>query len=161
MGILSSGGKGNSRSQTSSTTTTNTTNSTINTVDNRAVQGDNAVIGGNVTVNSGEASRVSVQQTDLGAVQAGLDIALESLSGIQSATNRVLDFGTNVLSTGESLTKKVIDSNNSTIGAAYSLAQGARQSETSGAINNFLKYAAIIAGIAIAGWALVKTKGKI
>lgn len=156
MGFLSSGGKGNSRAQTSSSTTTNTTNSTINTVDNRAVQGDNATIGGNVTVNSGEASQISVQQTDLGAIGAGLDIALESLASIQSATGRALDFGERALQTGASLTNKVIDSNNSTIGQAYSLAQGARQSETSGAINNLTKYLFWIAIAGVGAFALVR-----
>lgn len=141
---MSSGGKGNSRSQTASSTTTNTTSSTINTVDNRAVQGDNATVGGNVTVNSGESSQVSVTMTDLGAISKGLDVALESIAGIQSATSGAVEANKSIAS--------------DSIAQAYGLANEARQSETSGAINNFLKFAAIIAVVGIIAYAVVKTK---
>lgn len=141
---MSSGGKGNSRAQTSSTTTTNTDQTTINTVDNRAVQGDNALIGGNVTVNSGEASQISVQQTDLGAIGAGLDIALESLGVIQSATSGSIAAVRSVA--------------NDSIDKAYGLANQARQSETSGAINSLTKYLFWIALAGVAAYAFVKLK---
>jgi hypothetical protein len=162
MGFLSSGGKGNSRAQTSSSTTTNTESTTINTVDNRAVQGDNATVGGNVTVNSGEASSVNVQQTDLGAIGAGLDIALESLGSIQSATSGAFglvgDLTKKVLDASQSNTSRVLASNDSTISSAYSLANQARQSETSGAINNLTKYLLWIALAGIAAFVLVRQK---
>ena len=139
MGLFSSAGKGNSNSQTASTTNTSNTSTTINTVDNRAVQGDGAAIGGNVTVSSNEGS-LNISTTDQGAVQAGLDLALESLGTIQ-----------NLAAAHES-------SNRDTIYNAFSLADKARQSETSNAIQSTLKYGAIIAAIALIAWAYTKTR---
>ncbi len=139
-----SGGKGNSQKQTQTTSETTAIDTTTNTVDNRAVQGNNATIGGNVTVNSGEASQVSIQTTDLGAISRGLDIALESIQGIQTST-------ANSTAALQSVTSDSIQQ-------AYGLANEARQSETSAALNNFLKYGAIIAVIGVIAWAVVKTK---
>jgi len=127
-------GKGNSKANTSSQTTTNTTQSTINTVDNRAIQGDNAIVGGNVTLNTGEASQVSVTSTDLGAIKGGLDLAFESIRHIQEAT------------AGSNAAVKSVASDS--IAQAYGLANEARQSETSGAINSLTKY---LFWIALAG----------
>jgi len=138
---MSSGGKGNSRANTQSQTTTNTSQTTVNTVDNRAVQGDNARIGGNVTVNPGDApiGSLNISTTDQGAVQAGLDIALESLSGLRSQTNATQSIASD------------------SIAQAYGLANEARQSETSGAINNFLKYGTWVALAALVAWAIIST----
>jgi hypothetical protein len=138
-------GKGNSHAQTSASTTT--TQNTINTVDNRAVQGDFAAIGGNVTVNTGESSQIkslNISTTDQGAVRAGLDIALQSLGGLRDIVGNTLRANSSVAS--------------DSIAQAYGLANEARQSETSGAINNFLKYGAVILVIGIIAYAVVKTK---
>jgi len=139
---MSSGGKGNSRAQTSSSTTTNTSQTTVNTVDNRAVQGDNARIGGNVTVNPGDSpiGTLNISTTDQGAVQAGLDIALESLQGLFRQTNATQSIASDSIS------------------QAYGLANEARQSETSGAINNFLKYGTWVALAALVAWAVVRSR---
>jgi len=141
---MSSGGKGNSKSRTDATTNTSTTQSTINTVDNRAVQGDNAVIGGNVTVNPGESSQVSINMTDLGAIKGGVDLALESLGFAKSTNSASIDALKSVTS--------------DSIAQAYGLANEARQSETSGAINNLTKYLFWIAVAGVIAWAVVKTK---
>lgn len=146
-----SGGKGNSKSNTSASTSTSTSQETINTVDNRAVQGDNAVIGGNVTVNSGEASQVDVTMTDLGAIKGGIDLALESLGFASVVNNSALDSAGRA---NESVKSVASDS----IRQAYDLAQEARQSETSGAINNLTKYVMWIALAGIVAWAVVKSK---
>ncbi len=139
---MSSGGKGNSRANTQSTTTTNTSQTTVNTVDNRAVQGDNARIGGNVTVNPGDSpiGTLNISTTDQGAIQAGLDIALESLGGLQRQTNATQSIASD------------------SIAQAYGLANSARQSETSGAINNFLKYGTWVALAALIVWGVVSSR---
>lgn len=139
---MSSGGKGSSQSKTQSQTSTQTETSTVNTVDNRIVDGNDARIGGNVSVNSGDnhSGTINVSTTDQGAVQAGLDLALESL-GFASSTQA-------------GIKSVAADS----ISQAYDLAQEARQSETSGAINKFAKYAAIIAVIGIVAYAFTRSK---
>jgi len=144
---VKSGGIGNSTPQTTNNTSTRTVDNTINTVDNRNVQGDNAAIGGNVTVNAGEASQIkslNISTTDQGAVHAGLDIALASLGGVGELTQNALASNASIAS--------------DSISQAYGLANEARQSETSAALNNFLKYGAWIAGIGIIGWVLVKAR---
>lgn len=141
---MSSGGKGNSRANTNSDTRTTTSSSTINTVDNRAIEGNGAVVGGNVTVNSGDASQVNLQTTDLGAIAGGLDLALESLHGIQQAT--------------AGSTAALQSVTHDSIQQAYDLANEARQSESSGAFNNFVKIAAVVAVVAIIAYVAVKSK---
>lgn len=141
MGLFDSGGKGNSRAQTSSATSTNTSQETYNTVDNRAVQGDGAVFGGNVTVTGSQGGPLTISTTDQGAVAAGLDVALESLAGVRG-----------LVEANASIAKD-------SISQAYGLANQARQSETSGAINNALKYFAVIAVIGIAAWAYSRRRG--
>ena len=123
-----SSGKGNSTPKTTNTSNTTTTNTTVNTVDNRAVQGDNANIGGNVTLNAGDIQApVSVQTTDFGAVQAALDFALESTTSAQK------EYGVQTA-------------------AAFKAADASRQSETAGAINNFLKYGVIAVAVIAVAW---------
>jgi hypothetical protein len=134
-------------SSSSSKNTTASTNqssqSTINTVDNRQA-GDNATVGGNITVNSGEASQVKIEATDLGAIKGGLDIALESLRGIQAATGGAV--------------AAVQSTASDSISQAYGLANEARQSETSGAINSLTKYLFWIALAGVAAFVLVRSK---
>lgn len=132
-------GKGSSSSRTSQQTSTTNVSSTVNTVDNRIVDGDNARIGGNVTVNPGEnVGGINISTTDQGAIQAGLDIALESLGFAASSQAGIKSVASDSIS------------------QAYDLAQSARQSETSGAINNFLKYGVWIGLAAIAAYAFVQ-----
>lgn len=141
MGLFSSGGKGNSRAQTSSTTTTNNTSTTLNSVDNRAVQGDGAALGGNITVSGVEGGgAVTINNTDAGAVAAGLDLALESLATVKDITN-----------TSASVQRDVTYQ-------AFDLADKARQSETSNAIQSTLKYGAIVAVIALLAWGYAKSR---
>lgn len=147
-------GKGSSSSKTSSQTTTNTVSSTVNTVDNRIVEGDNARVGGNVTVNPGDNSgTLNISTTDQGAVQAGLDLALESLGFSGDIFNQAIGFAKSTQSGFQS-------GANDLVSQSYSLADQARQSETSGAINNFAKLAAIVAVVGILAWVAVRTTGK-
>lgn len=132
-------GKGSSSSRTSQQTSTTTNQSTLNTVDNRTVDGDNARIGGNVTV-TGSEGPLTITTTDQGAIAAGLDLALESLGTIKDITN-----------TSQSVQRDVTYQ-------AFDLADKARQSETSNAIQSTLKYGAIIAAIAILAWAYARTR---
>lgn len=130
-------GKGTSESRTSTNTTTVSTQETYNTVDNRAVQGDDARIGGNVSV-IGAGGPVRIETTDQGAVQAGLDLSLESLSTVRS------------------LTAAQQDATRDTISNAFTLADRARQSETSNAIQSFLKYGTIVLVVGLLAWALTR-----
>jgi hypothetical protein len=135
---------GDSQAQTSSTNTTLDT--TTSNVDNRNADG-NAVVGGNVTTGSGDISgSLQITTTDLGAVKGGVDIAMESLRRISEGTS------------GAVAAVKSVTSDS--IAQAYGLANSARQSETSGAINNFLKYGVWIALAGIAAYVVVK-HGKI
>jgi hypothetical protein len=129
-----SGGKGNSRANTTATNTTTNTATTVNTVDNRAVQGDNANIGGNVTLNAGDIQApVNVSTTDFGAIQGALDFALESTTAAQKESG-------------------------AQIATAFAAADKSRQSETAGAINNFLKYGAIVAVVVAVAWVATRKK---
>lgn len=140
MGLFDSGGKGNSRAQTA--TTTNNTSTTTNTVDNRAVQGDGAAIGGNITVMGGGSGSgpITINNTDAGAVAAGLDLALESLATVKDITN-----------SSQSVQRDVTYQ-------AFDLADKARQSETSNAIQSTLKYGAIVVVVALLAWGYVKSR---
>ncbi len=124
------------KTKSSTSNASTTIDSTINTVDNR-VGGDNAVFGGNVTLNPGDSpiGSLSISTTDQGAVKAGLDATLESLK-FASATQ------TGIKSLASDLTSQ-----------AFDLAQAARQSETSGAINNFLKYGAVVLVLGVIAYA--------
>ncbi len=111
---------------------------TTSNVDNRVGE-DYSVFGGNVTVNPGDITgSLSVSTTDQGAILAGKDIALESIGALMNAVNS---------------TKSVASDS---ISQAYGLANSARQSETSGAINNFLKYGSIVLVCGFAAYAIVK-----
>jgi hypothetical protein len=88
----------------------------------------------------GKNSTTNVQLTDAGAVQGALAYARES-------TLAVLDYARQSQDT-------VLGASKESTAAAYGLANQARQSETSGAINNALKYGAILVGLAIAAFAL-------
>lgn len=119
-----------------------TQDTTISTVDNR-VGGDNAVFGGNVTLNPQDSpiEKLSISTTDQGAVKAGLDTTLEALSFAKSTQ------------AGSSSLAKDLTSQ------AFDLAQAARQSETSGAINNLVRAAVIVAVIGVLAYAFVHRRG--
>lgn len=131
---FSGGGAFNS----TSTPVTATSDATINTVDNRA-GGDASVYGGNVSLNPGDIQgTVNVSTTDQGAILAGKDISLEALKLVAGNTSALKSVASDSIS------------------QAYGLANQARQSETSGAINNFLKYATILGVAGLGAWALVR-----
>jgi hypothetical protein len=92
-------------------------------------------IGGSATSLNLSGGKNNINMTDLGAVMGGLDLAREALQLVSGAN------------------AKSTDALSSQVGQAYALANQARQSETSGAINNFLKYGAIVVGLAVAAWA--------
>ncbi len=129
MGFFNSGGFGNKKSST-------------DTLDQ---QSGFSEIGGsatsaNLSVDVGKKGTAVFNMLDGGAVLGSLDLAKEALAQIAAVQQGASDAVT------------------AQAGQAYNLANQARQSETSGAINNVLKYGAIIVGIAIAAWAVVKSK---
>ncbi len=129
-GFFGSGGK------TSSTTTTN------------QQTGQSEITGPALAVNvsgGGKKSTTIVNALDGGAIQAGLDATREALAFADSVSARATD-----------VFKAQTAASQSQVNAAYGLANAARQSETSGAINNFLKYGAIVVGLGIAAWAMRK-----
>lgn len=144
-GLFGGGGGGFSGggafNNTSTPTTNNTsTTETISNVDNR-VGGDNAVFGGNLSFNPGDIEgAVTLQQTDLGAIAAGTDIALESIRALANSVAGIQSTASDTVSQG------------------FDLANEARQSETSGAINNLVMYAAGVIVIGIIAWAVVRSK---
>lgn len=99
-------------SKSSSRTTSTTANQTL--ADNRVVEGDNAIIGGNITLsNTGSGSgQFNVTTTDFGALDAASELsgraltsvdnsvkAVQTIAGdagatISQALNRVTDFAT-------------------------------------------------------------------
>jgi hypothetical protein len=108
--------------------------SIVNT-DNRVAE-SGSVLGGNLSISPVNSSGdVNVTQTDLGAIRGALDTVGETLAFARSTQEA------NANLAAQSVT------------AGAALANNARQSETSGAINNFLKYGAIVAGIAFLAWA--------
>lgn len=142
MGFLSglfgfSGGSGIGNATSATTSTDNS----INTVDNRA-GGDGSIFGGNVTLNPGDiaSSTLNITTSDQGAILAGRDLALEALNFARS--------------TQTTSASQLSDLS----GQAFGLANEARQSETSGAINNFLKFAAIVAVVGIGAWAYSRSR---
>jgi Zn-dependent alcohol dehydrogenase len=127
-----------SDSASSSSSSTSTQEQTISTVDNRVAR-DNAAVGGNVTTGPGDINgSLSISTTDQGAVKGGVDLALESIHASTSAQTRTQKTATDQVS------------------QAYGLANSARQSETSGAINNFLRYGTWVAVAAIAAFIIVR-----
>lgn len=143
MGFLSGlfGGFSGGSGIGNSTASTSSTDNSINTVDNRA-GGDGSIFGGNVTLNPGDVqnSTLNISTSDQGAILAGRDLALEALKFAGSAQ-------TSSASQLSDLSAQ-----------AFGLANEARQSETSGAINNFLKFAAIVAVVGIGAWAYSQSR---
>jgi hypothetical protein len=90
----------------------------------------------------GKGSTTAVSLTDGGAIKDSLSLA----SQLSLAS---LDFARQTQAGGAAAL-------NDSVKASYALANSARQSETSGAINNFLKYGAIVVGLAIAAYALTR-----
>lgn len=151
MGFSISEGKGNSKPVTNTSTSSTTTQSTSNTVDNRVAEGAGAVLGGNTSLNlnQSDVAELVINQTDLGAVMGGLGLATHALDSVLEGASRVLESADKTQKTQTSLVDR-----------AFSLADSARQSETSGAIQNTLKYGAIIVGLAILAFAAVKLSKK-
>lgn len=129
------------KSSSDTSSTSNTYDTSITTVDNR-VGGDNAVFGGNVTLNPMDSpiGSLAISTTDQGAVKAGLDATLESLKFASSTQ-------TGIKSLASDLTSQ-----------AFDLAQAARQSETSGAINNLVRAAVIVSIVALVAYAYVNRR---
>lgn len=99
------------------------------------------------SIGSGKNSRTNVTVTDGGAIAAARDVGLASL-----------DFAKRSQDSLQALTSAQAQASKDSVAAAYSLANQARQSETSGAINNVLKYGTWIALAALLAWAASKGK---
>lgn len=139
MGV-GAGSKGSSESKSTTSSSTSTTDSTVNNADYRAVQGENANIGGNVSLNASAGSSVSgvtVSTTDFGAVSAGISTALKALDSITEA-NRINNQGAQ-----DAISRSIALAGNSS-GAA-----GAQTTQ------DFIRYGGIVAGIGLVAWVLV------
>lgn len=139
-------------SATPSTTSTATTvDQTITNTDNRTAEG-NAAVGGNVTTGPGDINgRLSITTSDQGAIRGGLDLATEAIQTVASTVQGIQD-------AANSSVRSIQSSASDTVGQAYGLANEARQSETSGAINNVLKYGVWIALAGIIVYGIVRTQ---
>ncbi|CAL9980655.1 hypothetical protein VPHD526_0009 [Vibrio phage D526] len=149
-----------SKSSSSTSSTNSTVDNTFNNVDNR-VGGDGGIIGGNVNLNASESKigNVAITNTDYGAVQGGLSAALAALENGSQSLDSSLDFAGDVFgdsvdligqSTAESL-DFVTDSNKlanqqtlQAIDRSFALAGEASRSEAAGALQDFMKWSAIV-----------------
>lgn len=123
-------------SKSKSDTSNVSTEANVNNVDNRVAE-SGAVFGGNISVTptNSPITSLSISQTDQGALRVGGDLALKALDLVRAQS------------------ETTAAQQSASISQAYGLAQAARQSETSGAINNVLKYGAIVVVLAIAAFA--------
>lgn len=138
-GSFSGGGIGSSQSAQQTDT------KDFSRIDNRVLE-SGSVTGGDLVISSGDNSApttYNIMQTDAGAIKAGVDVALAGIDSVQ----------TQARSSATALQSIASDS----INQAYGLANQARQSETSGAINNLVKYVFWVAVAGVAAWAIVKT----
>lgn len=115
-------------------------------IDNRVLE-SGAVTGGDLTISTGDVTapqEFRITQTDQGAIKAGIDVALAGIDVVDIANSRAVGAIQSVAS--------------DSINQAYGLANEARQSETSGAINNFVKYAFWLAVAGVLTYGVIKTK---
>lgn len=121
-------------SKSKSTTTNTSYDTTTNNVDNRAVQGDGAVFGGNVNLSLAPGSStggVSIVTSDYGAVRDGIAAAVHAADTIAEGA------ALNVKTTQSAIEKSL------QLAANNSAAQGAETTQ------KFLKYGAIVAGLGL------------
>lgn len=95
----------------------------------------------------GKKSTTAVSLVDGGAIRGALELG-------QALSLASLDFARQTQEGSAAIQNSTAAALNDSVKASYGLANSARQSETSGAINNFLKYGAIVVGLAIAAYAL-------
>lgn len=144
----------------SSTASTNTTvDNTFNNVDNR-VGTDGGVIGGNTNLNASSSTvgDVNITNTDYGAVQGGLSVAMSALEMGGETLDQSYDFATEIFDDsadliGESVAKSLDfvtsatnESNAQTANAinkSLALVGETSKSEAEGVLSNFMKYATI------------------
>lgn len=127
-----------------SSNTTNVTETNLNSVDNRVGEAG-AVFGGNLSVSPINSSGdISVNMTDLGAIKGGLDLAGESLGFARG-------IGSDAIKSAQDIAARSITEQSA-------LALAARQSEAAGGFENFLKYGAIVAAVAVVGFLVYKSQ---
>ena len=127
-------------SSKSSTSSSNTTvDNTFNNVDNRVGGGDGGIIGGNTNLNASDSSfgNVSVTNTDYGAIQGGLSAAMAALESGNRSLDSSLDFVEDSNALANQQTLQAID-------RSFALAGEASRSEAAGALQDFMKWSAII-----------------
>lgn len=130
-----------SKSKSSTSSSNQTTDTTISTVDNRAVQGDNAVIGGNVEIITSPGANVqglTITSSDYGAVQAGIGAAMKALDTIKESN------AVNNQAVLSAVDKSLTLAGNSTAAAGAITTQ------------SFIKYGAIVAVIGLVAFAVAK-----
>lgn len=127
-------------SSNSSTASSNTTvDNTFNNVDNRVGGGDGGIIGGNTNLNASNSQfgDVSVTNTDYGAVQGGLSAALAALESNNANLSESLDFVGDSNELANQQTLQAID-------RSFALAGESSRSEAAGALQDFMKWSAIV-----------------
>lgn len=114
-----------------------------------------ALIGGGAKTSSTSTRSNEVGFSEIDGPAVSLNLGDLGEKANQQITLQMLDGG--AIRDALNFAKSAQDSSAAGVTQAYALAQAARQSETSGAINNFLKYGAIVIGIGLAAWALKKS----
>lgn len=133
---------GSSKSSTASSNSTAET--TFNTVDNR-VGGDDAILGGNTSLNVADASvgDVRITTSDYGAVAGGLRTALEALEGGYALSENAISNNSVTIDRAlDAISETNAVANQQTLQAidrSFSLAGESSRTETATALNNFMK----------------------
>lgn len=128
------------RSSSSTSSTQYTTDAVFNNVDNRVAGGDGGIMGGNVNLNavgSDIGGNVNVTTTDYGAIQGGLATAMAALESGGSALSETLNTVEETNKVANQQTLQAID-------RSFALAADASKTEAAGALQDFMKWSAII-----------------
>lgn len=117
-------------SSSSTASSNSTVDNTFNNIDNR-VGSDGGSIGGNVNLNASgsDVGNVSITSSDYGAIEGGLSVALAALEAGNENFEQSLDF------VGEA---------NDKTNASLSTVLEASKSETAAALQDFMKWSAVV-----------------
>ncbi|AUR98310.1 hypothetical protein NVP1249A_16 [Vibrio phage 1.249.A._10N.261.55.B9] len=143
------------RSSSSTSSTQYTTDAVFNNVDNRVAGGDGGIMGGNVNLNavgSDIGGNVNVTTTDYGAIQGGLSAALAALESGNKGLDSSLEFVTDSNKLANQQTLQAID-------RSFALAGEASKSEAANALQDFMKWSAIILLVGGAVYLVAKKLG--
>lgn len=138
---------GRSRSSSSNqTTTNNTTNEvTFSNVDNRVIDGDGNIVGGNNTINAaGDVSDVTL--TDFGAIAGALGFAESSMDTVEKALAGIENISSESINTVLALSEEREEQAQQTVATIAELATVVQTNGESLKQNNYL----LLGGVALA-----------